>query len=434
MSSQAGPAASPPSLWRDRTFAVAGLIAVIVALGFGLIVPVLPLFATHFGVGVFAAGLVVSVFAAVRLVSNVYTGALSDRLGGRTAIAAGAFVVGASSLAAAAAPNYWALVAFRGVGGFGSALFFNALMAMIVGRAPAERRGQAVGMLQGAFLFGISVGPSVGGILAEPLGLRWPFVIYGVSCALAGLVAMLMLPDDGPAERTLETAEGAEGEPIAAAPPPPGRTGWRSMWASARELCTDRTFAMMLLMMLASRWVGTGVRFSVIPIFADQVVLADARVIGFALTLAALTHVVLVVPAGKLVDRRGRRALGAPAFIVFAAIVAVLGLATTIPLFMIAMALYGIGTGLTSVTPPAVIGDITEPAKMGTAIGILNTAGDIGSVLGPLVSGLLAERLGYGWGFGASAGLLLVAGLWGLGMRETLPSRQTDRGVAATAG
>lgn len=430
MTSQTEPSA--PSLWRDRTFAVAGLIAVIVALGFGLIVPVLPLFATHFGVGVFAAGLVVSVFAAVRLVSNVYTGALSDRIGGRSAIAAGAFVVGLSSLAAARAPTYWALVAFRGVGGFGSALFFNALMAMIVGRAPAHRRGQAVGMLQGAFLFGISVGPSVGGILAEPLGLRWPFVIYGIACAVAGVVAMLLLPNDKPAERTLETAEGTEGEPIAAAPAPP-RAGWRSMWVSARELCADRTFAMMLAMMLASRWVGTGVRFSVIPIFADQVVLADARVIGFALTLAALTHVVLVVPAGKLVDRRGRRALGAPAFIVFAGIVAMLGFATTIPLFLLAMALYGIGTGLTSVTPPAVIGDITEPAKMGTAIGVLNTAGDLGSVLGPLVSGLLAERLGYGWGFGASAGLLLVAGLWGLGMRETLPSR-SDRGATEGAG
>ena len=433
MTSQTQTAA--PSLWRDRTFAVAGLIAVIVALGFGLIVPVLPLFATHFGVGVFAAGLVVSVFSAVRLVSNVYTGALSDRIGGRSAIAGGAFIVGVSSLAAAFAPNYWSLVALRGVGGFGSALFFNALMALVIERAPAHRRGQAVGMLQGAFLFGISVGPSVGGVLAAPLGLHWPFVIYGVMCGIAGLVAMLLLPREDRGAPTLQTAEGSEGEPIAAAPSTQ-RAGWKSMWRSAKELCADRTFAIVLGMMLASRWAGTGVRFSTIPVFADQVVHADARVIGFALTLAALTHMILVVPAGRLIDLRGRRSLGAPAHIAFAGMVAVLGFATTTPLFLAAMALYGIGTGLTSVVPPAVVGDVTPPAKTGTAIGVLNTAGDLGSVLGPLVTSLLAERMGYGWGFGASAALLLLAGLWGLRMRETLPvhsAKAPDSGATAPA-
>lgn len=433
MSSQTESAAPPPSLWRDPVMVAAGLIAVVVALGFGLVVPVLPLFARDFGVGLFAVTLVVSAFAGVRLVSNVYTGALSDRIGARMAIGSGAMIVALSSLAVAAAPNYWALVVSRGLGGFGSALFFNALLAMVVGLARPEQRGRAVGMLQGAFLFGISVGPSVGGVLADPLGLRWPFVIYAGACAASATVAFLLLPKAPERTPHVEGAEGPEGEPVAVT------TGARpngvgAMWRNAAALCAEPAFVAALVMMAASRWAATGVRFSLIPVFADEVVGADARTIGFALTLAAVAHLLLVWPAGRIIDRRGRKALGAPAYVAFAVVAGGIGLATTVPAFLIAMTLYGFGTGLTSVVPPAVAGDVAPPGQTGTAVGVLNTAGDLGSVLGPLASGLLAEHLGYHWGYGASAALLLVAGLWALRMRETLPARSDRADAASPAG
>lgn len=443
---QPDPAATPPSdvrtgedsrsLLADPTFVVALVIAVVVALGFGLVVPVLPLFARHFGVGLFAVTLVVSVFAGVRLVSNIYTGALSDRIGPRLAIGIGALIVGASSLAVAGAPNYWTLVVVRGLGGFGSALFFNALLAMIVGMVRPHQRGQAVGMLQGAFLFGISIGPSVGGVLAAPLGLRWPFVIYAVACAAAGGVALVFLPRQTRAVAHVEGAQGPEGEPIAVSTGP-AANGLRAMVANTARLCAHPAFAAAVVMMAASRWAATGVRFSLIPVFAKEQVGADERVIGFALTLAALTHLLLVWPAGRLIDHRGRKVLGAPAFFAFAIVAGGIGFALSVPAFLFAMALYGVGTGLTSVVPPAVAGDVAPEGQTGAAIGVLNTAGDLGSVLGPMVSGLLAERFGYGWGFGASAVVLAVAGVWALRMRETLPVR-ADRapagGVATSAG
>jgi DHA1 family multidrug resistance protein-like MFS transporter len=435
MSSQSSAGASadaaPTSLLRDRNVMVGALIATVVALGFGLVVPVLPLFARDFGVGLFAVTAVVSVFAGVRLVSNMYTGALADRIGQRSAIGSGALIVAVSSLAISSAPNYWALLAFRGLGGFGSALFFNALLALIVGSVRPNQRGRAVGMLQGAFLFGISIGPSVGGILAEPLGLRWPFVIYAAFCALAGIVAFTLLPKPE-AATTVTTPGGPEGEPPLAGPAPAPR-GLGQMWSASRQLVADPAFAAALVMMGASRWAATGVRFSLIPVFADEVVGADARMIGFALTLAALTHLALVWPSGRLIDTRGRKSLGAPAYFAFAAIAVGIGFAVSIPAFLLAMALYGVGTGLTSVVPPAVVGDVAPPERTGTAIGVLNTAGDLGSVLGPLVSGVLAQAFGYAWGFGASAVLLAVAGLWALRMRETLVPERSDTGAPATA-
>lgn len=413
-----------PRLRSDPTFVVALAIAVVVALGFGVIVPVLPMFARDFGVGLFEVTLVVSVFAAARLVSNVYTGALIDRFGMRRATCWGAGIVAVSSLLIAVAPTYGALLAFRGMGGVGSALFLNALLALIVRAVPAHLRGRAVGSLQGAFLFGISVGPSVGGLLAEPLGLRWPFVIYAVFCAAAGVVAFAFLPrpDDLP---------GGDSTAVAAETPEGGVTdrprGFGTIWRAARELCADRAFVAALVMMGASRWAATGLRFSLVPVFGTEEIGAGPGLVGLALTAAALAQLAVLWPAGKVADSFGRRRLAVPAYLAFAVVAATFGLAGTVPAFFVVMVLFGVGTGLTSVTPPAVVGDVVPPERTGLAMGVLNTAGDLGIVLGPMVSGLLAEAAGYGWGFGVSGVLLAVAALAALRMRETLGSAVPSR-------
>ena len=394
---------------REPAYLVSLVVAVVVALGFGLVVPVLPLFARSFGVGLFAVTVVVSVFAGVRLVSNLYTGALTDRIGSRSAIGWGAIIVAASSLLTATAASYWQLVAYRGVGGFGSALFFNALLTHVVGIVPAHQRGRAVGGLQAAFLLGISLGPTVGGLLAEPLGLRWPFVIYAITCGLAGVVALRFLPD----EVVVDEAGGKEARP----------RGVKALLRVARDLCTDPTFAIALVLMAASRWAATGVRFSLVPLLAVEQAGATTLVMSLALTLAALTHLAITWPAGKVADTIGRRTLSVPAFAIYAVVTLLLGWSGAVVPFLILMGMYGIATGLTAVTPPAVVGDLVPPQRTGVAIGVLNTAGDFGSVLGPLVSGVLAEAYGFPAGFGASAALLAIGAVLALRMRETLPER-----------
>ena len=419
------PPSDPRSLFRDPIFVVTLVIAVVVALGFGLVVPVLPLFVRAFDVGVFAVTGVVAAFAGVRLLSSIYTGALADRIGSRRAVGYGALIVAASSAGVALAQTYWQVLVVRGVGGFGSALFFNALLTQVVRIVHADLRGRAVGTLQGAFLFGIAFGPSVGGMLAEPLGLRWPFTIYAGFCGAAGLVALRFLRAgdssavDAQPDPIFEPEELADAGPAARKP-----QGLAVTWALTREFCRDRAFLAALVMMAASRWAATGVRFSLVPLFgAEEVVGSTARLVGFALTLAAVTHLLVLYPTGRIADTVGRRAIAGPAYLAFAVVAAVMTFATTVPLFLLVMALYGVGTGLTSVTPPAVVADVVPYERTGVGVGVLNTAGDLGSVAGPLVSGWLAGQYGYAWGFGASAALLAVGGMVALTMRETLPTR-----------
>lgn len=456
----------PAGLLRDRVFLVALAIAVVVALGFGVIIPVLPLFARSFGVGLFEVTLVVSVFAGVRLVSNVYTGALADRIGRRRSIGWGALIVAASSLLTAGAPTYLALLALRGMGGFGSALFFNALLALVIRAVGSDRRARAVGMLQGAFLFGIAFGPSVGGLLAEPLGFRWPFVIYAVFCAGAAVVAMRFLPrvvqsrteadadgqGDGAegADRTEQppgaegadqgadrterardvegAAAGGERDAGAAAAPAAQTTGFAAMWRAARQLCADPAFASALVMVAASRWAAAGMRFTLLPVYGEEVVGLGPGLVGAALTVAAVTQLALLWPAGKLADTFGRRRVAVPSYLAFACVALVVGFTTTTTAFMVLMALWGVTTGMTSVVPPAVVGDVVPDEWTGVGIGVLNTARDLGVVLGPPISGLVAGAAGYAWGFALPAALLLVGAVAGFRMRETLTSA-TPRGA-----
>src|SRR5688500_16075409 len=133
-----------PALLREPTFVVTLVIAVVVALGFGLVVPVLPLFVRAFDVGLFAVSGVVAAFSGVRLLSSIYTGGLADRIGGRRAVGYGAIIVAISSAGVAVAPNYWTVLVVRGIGGFGSALFFNALLTHVVRIIPPDIRGRAV--------------------------------------------------------------------------------------------------------------------------------------------------------------------------------------------------------------------------------------------------------------------------------------------------
>jgi MFS family permease len=96
------------------------LVVFVVILGFGLILPILPLYAKSFGVGTAAASLLISSFAAARLLFDLFAGPIVDRFGERLTATAGLIVVSASALGAGLAPNYPLLVVLRSAGGSGS--------------------------------------------------------------------------------------------------------------------------------------------------------------------------------------------------------------------------------------------------------------------------------------------------------------------------
>ncbi|NUU20827.1 MAG: MFS transporter [Streptomycetaceae bacterium] len=101
--------------------------------------------------------------------------ALGDRFGRRRMFAAGLFMFSAASAACALSGGVGALIAARAVQGVGAALVMTLALAIVSAAFPAERRGLAIGILQGVTGLGVALGPLVGGAVAEGLDWQWIF-------------------------------------------------------------------------------------------------------------------------------------------------------------------------------------------------------------------------------------------------------------------
>ena len=193
--------------------------AFVIAIGYGIVSPVLPAYARSFDVGVAAASVIVSAFAFFRLVFAPAGGALVGRLGERPVYLTGLLVVAASSFATAFAQSYVQLLVFRGLGGIGSTMFTISAMALLVRLAPPTARGRVSSAYGSAFLIGGMIGPVLGGLLAG-WGLRAPFIAYAVLLLAAATVVAIGLggarlrPADSQGPREVMTLTEAWRSPV----------------------------------------------------------------------------------------------------------------------------------------------------------------------------------------------------------------------------
>ena len=379
--------------------AVLTAVAFSVALGFGIVAPAIPLFAKAFGVTNFAAGAVISVFALVRFASAPAAGRFVNRFGERLVLATGIGIVGVSSLLAGFSGNYTQLIVLRGIGGFGSAMFTVSSFALLLRVVAPAQRGRAAGTYQTGFLLGAIAGPAFGGPLTA-WSLRAPFFVYAITLLAAGTVATVFL-----ARTSLREHEVIAGTSDHA--PTPLTTALRS---SAYRAAVANNFAV--------GWAIFGVRSSLIPLFVMEGLRLGPSWTGAGLVLSAAVQGLVLIPAGRLVDTRGRRPyLRAGAAFSLAAGV-VMAVAGGAPLFLAGMALYGTGSALLGVSSAAVVGDVIG-GRGGTPVAAFQMASDAGAFLGPLVAGWLADTASFEVAFLATAAVSGLAFVTTLMMPET---------------
>jgi MFS family permease len=380
--------------------------AFLIALGFGLVAPVLPQFATTFGVGNTEAAVIVAIFAFMRLVFAPAGGALIAKLGERPVYVAGLLIVAASTAACAFAGSYWQLLLFRGLGGAGSVMFTVASMALVVRLAPPESRGRVSGAYASAFLIGNVCGPIVGGLLAG-FGLRVPFLAYAAALVIAAAVVQTQLSHQrrgsGP------VANRAPDMPFGEAL----RTGaYRAALASS----------------FANGWATFGVRMATVPLFAAAAFGAGPEAAGLALAVFAAGNAAALSFSGRLADSLGRRPMMMWGLAVAGLATAGIGFAQSLPWFLAASALAGIGSGLFGPAQQAAVADVIGSGRSGgKVLAVYQMTSDVGAIVGPVLTGLLADRLGFGWAFGVTGGVLLLAVLAWLATPETLrPAASQD--------
>lgn len=399
------PVRLPGAVW------VLAAVALVVALGFGIVVPAIALFASDFGVGRTAVGLAVSAFAFCRFVTAPFGGRLVDRYGERTVLVAGCVLVAVTSGAAGFAPTFPVFVLLRAAGGAGSAAFTIAALTLLLRVAPPEARGRATATFQGGFLLGGVVGPGFGGLLTD-VAVWLPFVVYGGFLLLAALVALVGLPSAAQVAR--ETPDGG-GAPAA------DRLSLTERLTETRRMIAHPVFLVALVANLGVGWMLFGVRNSLVTLYVVDLG-GTATVAGVVLLLGALAQGVTLRLAGGLADRRGRR----PAILLgswlSAAFVGLLAVPVTgasgLVVAGVAMAGFGAGAAFLASAPGALVGDVGRTAPR---VAVFQMASDLGAICGPLAAGALADSSGYPLAFGVSALVVAAAGFVALRMPETAP-------------
>ncbi|MGW5075478.1 MFS transporter [Rhodococcus sp. NPDC004095] len=360
----------------------------VIALGFGIVAPALPQFAVSFGVGAFAATVVISSFAFMRLVFAPVSGSLVQRMGERPTYLTGLLIVAASTAAVAFASNYWQLLVFRGLGGIGSTMFTVSAFGLLIRIAPPHIRGRVSGLYATSFLFGSIGGPLVGAALVG-FGLRVPFLIYALALLIAAAVVYFRL----------------KGSALAA---PEKATDAVTM--SFREAVRQPVYRAALLSNFANGWAVFGVRVALVPLFVVQALHASDGYAGIALTVFAVGNALVQIQAGRLSDLHGRRPFVLAGLVVSGLCTAGLGFSPNLWVLFALSAIAGVGSGLMNPAQQAAVADVVgSKARGGPVLAAFQMASDVGSVVGPLVAGVLAEQLSYGTAFAVTGALTLPA-------------------------
>lgn len=363
--------------------------AFVIAVGYGLISPVLPAYARSFNVGVAAASVIVSAFAFFRLLFAPAGGTLVGRLGERPVYLIGLLIVAASTGATAFAQDYTQLLIYRGLGGIGSVMFTVSAMALLVRLSPPGQRGVTSSMYSSAFLLGGMLGPALGGALAG-YGMRVPFIVYAVALLVAAAVVAVFLRT----ETGIVTTSG------------PQRIAMR-----VREALGSRGYRAALASSFANGCSNFGVRVAVLPQFV-VLVHKGAWVAGAALAVSAVGTAITLQVSGPAADRVGRRPLVLAGLIVSAAGFGAFGLVhSLIPMFAMCV-ITGIGAGLINPGQQATVADVIGQQRSGgKALAAFQMCQDSGAIIGPVVIGLVADRVGFGWAFACAGAVCAVAAL-----------------------
>ena len=377
-------------------------------LGFGAVIPVLPLYAQSFGVSQAAIGATVAVYGLSRVLLSLPTGWIANRLGRRAALLTGGLVSALGNLWCAAAGSYEELVLARFLAGAGAGIVLTAGMIVLADITSTATRGRSMAIYQGVFLFAVGIGPFPGGYLAERFSLETPFLVYGIASVAAALVGWFGVSETRGMDRL-------------------GASGLRA--PSLREqlllLASNVGFLLVCLIGLVNATARTGALFSVVPVLATDRLALTASEIGFGFALGSIIGLVVTYPAGALVDHYGRKAVIVPATVLTGFSMLAFSIAPSYFWFLFATGLWGGASAASGAAPAAYAADSAPSGMNAAAMGGYRMLSDIGYVIGPIVLGVLADLQGLDapmWI--AATALVVTAVLFGSIAPETHAARR----------
>jgi len=370
-----------------RQILITLLLSVFIALlGIGIIIPVMPVFATELGANGLALGMIIAAFSVTRGLLQPVVGNLSDRWGRKGFLVTGLFVYGVVGLLIPQAGSIINLLLIRAFQGVGSAMIVPIGMAYMSVLAPPGQEGRYQSYLNIAIFCGIGCGPVIGGIVSDLLGFESVFYVM----AALSFGAFILVLKNMPAQQAQVKASA---------------TG---LLKSLQMMMQSRlTRGILLARMVTMVIMVPSMAF--LPLLMTQTIGASGLQIGLVIACRTLVNAVLQVPAGKVADKYDKLFLLVTGCICLSGVIMLIPFMKTFVMFLLIYCLLGLGEAI--IWPVLGAYASIEGRKRyghGTMMGVFSLAMSGGIMAGAMLAGFSMDAWGIEFAYFVTAATVLI--------------------------
>jgi DHA1 family multidrug resistance protein-like MFS transporter len=360
--------------------------AVLVSMiGFGLIIPLLPIYGREMGASGFYLGLLTSLFAITRAMTSFPGGLMADKIGRKKLIAGGLFVYTVVMFLFGVSTNLYHLFILRACQGAASGIVWPVAATMVADIVEPEDRGKAMGFFTMMWDAGIAIGPILGGFLTVAFSIAVPFFV----CSLFALISALLIV-------------------------------WRVEETFSQEdhqITVPLTVSIDRFSLLGISITGFVIAFALglvhplISLFGDEVIGLNEAAIGLIFGVMGVTRFLVKTPSGIVADRIGRKIIVLGGLLLNGVFTVAISFSRGFLDMIIYTVIRAIGLGMTMPSINALVTSLTTKENRGKVMGIYSTARNGGLIVGPLLGAYMFDAVSKQSPFYICGAVVLVGAL-----------------------
>lgn len=356
------------SMW-NRNFILVFLCNLLIAFSFHILTPTLPKYVVAMGGSVEMAGLVATAFTATSVITRPFAGYYIGIKSRKKILMVSVSIIAAAILGYMFSPSVAIMMAFRLLHGIGWGMATTATSTVLVASILEEQIGRAIGLYGICSSLASVFAPNLGLKLSDSIGYFYMFLVAFVLAAGGCLLGLLIKESD------LRASKEKPAEKIN---------------LLNRLFAKETTVPALITLSVGA---GMAVITNFIALYADSLRVEN---IGYFFTVAGAVMLFTRPLFGRLSDSRYNRMIVLVALGGFSLVFLTLGLAKTLPTFLLGAALYGTFYGALGPMMQSWCVRSVDVSKSGMANSAYYTALDIGNAIGAPVGGWISARMGYG--------------------------------------
>jgi DHA1 family multidrug resistance protein-like MFS transporter len=345
-------------------------------LGLGIVLPLLPIFVDNFGASQFWVGALFAGYGLSRIMLTPTIGSLSDRYGRKWFITGGLGIYTLVSLWYIFPGSIYELFVIRFIHGIASAMVSSVSMSYVGDITPKGKEGAYQGTLSNAFYLGLGGGPVIGGVINHAWGLNEVFILMAVMSFIPFLICIRYLPESKPVYRTKPR-----------------------LWDALRH---SRMQSVLFFRFVNAFPYAAFMVF--IPVLAATQYGYSTTLVGLVIAVEVLSMAMGQQYFGKIADRHKRSHMVVIGTVLVSLSTIALVFVKTVPVVALIALIIGIGNAMAISAATAVVALDGRTLGQGVTMGAYNTAMSMGTVVPPLIFGVVLTV----WGIDS---VFLLAGL-----------------------